>query len=108
MEAAVERNFSNLICDKYNKVRLTFQAEAGFGRINQPKYSRCEKGTRPYVSCHHIREYRYVFGAVEPLTGGTCFVVMPYRNTESMNVFLEELFNTFPRNKIILVCDGAT
>ena len=55
----------------------------------------------------NIREYRYVYGAVEPLTGESCFVVMPYCNTESMNVFLEELSNTFPKDKIILVCDGA-
>lgn len=59
------------------------------------------------MPCHHIREYRYVYGAVEPLTGESCFVVMPYCNTESMNMFLEELSNTFPRDKIILVCDGA-
>ena len=59
------------------------------------------------MPCHHIREYRYVYGAVEPLTGESCFVVMPYCNTESMNVFLEELSNTFPRDKIILLCDGA-
>ena len=59
------------------------------------------------MPCHHIREYRYVYGAVEPLTGESCFVVMPYCNTESMNVFLEELSNTFPKDKIILVCDGA-
>ena len=76
-----------------------FQDEAGFGRINKPKYCWCETKTRPSVPCHHIREYRYVYGAVEPLTGESCFVVMPYCNTESMNVFLEELSNTFPRDK---------
>lgn len=80
-----------------------FQDEAGFGMINKPKYCWCEKGIRPSVPCHHIR----VYGAVEPLTGESCFVVMPYCNTESMNVFLEELSNTFPKDKIILVCDGA-
>ena len=44
-----------------------FQDEAGFGRINKPKYCWCAKGVRPSVPCHHIREYRYVYGAVEPL-----------------------------------------
>ena len=29
------------------KVRLMFQDEAGFGRINKPKYCWCEKGIRP-------------------------------------------------------------
>lgn len=84
-----------------------FQDEAGFGRINKPKYCWCEKGTKPSVPCHHIREYRYAYGAVEPLTGENCFVVMQYCNTDCMNVFLKELSHTFPSDKIILVCDGA-
>ena len=47
-------------------VRLMFQDEAGFGRINKPKYCWSEKGIRPSVPCHHIREYRYAYGANEP------------------------------------------
>ena len=65
-------------------MRLMFQDEAGFGRINHPKYCWCEKGIRPSVPCHHIREYRYAYGAVEPLTGESCFLVMPYCNTACM------------------------
>ena len=30
-------------------VKLMFQDEAGFGRINKPKYCWCEKGIRPNV-----------------------------------------------------------
>ena len=45
-----------------------FEDEAGFGRINKPKRCWCPKGQRPSVPCHHIREYRYAFGAVEPET----------------------------------------
>lgn len=40
-----------------------FQDEAGFGRINKPKYCWCKKGIRPSVPCHHIREYMYAYGA---------------------------------------------
>ena len=46
------------------KVRLMFQDEAGFGRINKPKFCWCPKGIRPSVPCHHIREYRYAYGTV--------------------------------------------
>ncbi len=84
-----------------------FQDEAGFGRINKPKYCWCEKGYRPCVPCHHIREYRYAYGAVEPLTGESYFLVMPCCNTKCMNVFLKGLSQTYPNDKIILVCDGA-
>ena len=89
------------------KVRLMFQDEAGFGRINKPKYCWCAKGTRPSVPCHHIREYRYAYGAVEPLTGESCFWIMPDCNTVCMNLFLKELSNQFPDDIVLLCCDGA-
>ena len=84
-----------------------FQDEAGFGRINKPKYCWCKKGIRPSVPCHHIREYRYVYGAVEPINGNSCFLIMPYCNTACMNVFLDHLSLSYPDDIIILVCDGA-
>jgi putative transposase len=85
-----------------------FQDEAGFGRINKPKYCWCYPGLRPTVPCHHIREYRYAYGAVEPQTGEAFFLVMPYCNTECMNVFLSELSTTYPDDTILLVTDGAS
>lgn len=84
-----------------------FQDEAGFGRINKPKYCWCKKGIRPSVPCHHIREYRYVYGAVEPATGENYFWIMPYCNTEYMNAFLRNLSKDFSDDEIVLVCDGA-
>ena len=84
-----------------------FQDEAGFGRINKPKYCWCEKGIRPTVPCHHIREYRYAYGAVDPVTGDSCFLVLPYCNSKWMNVFLDELSRQFPEDMILLCCDGA-
>jgi len=84
-----------------------FEDEAGFGRINKPRYCWCFPGLRPTVPCHHIREYRYAYGAVEPLTGESFFLVMPSCDTECMNVFLEKLSEKYTSDKIILVCDGA-
>jgi len=84
-----------------------FQDEAGFGRINKPKYCWCPKEVRPRVPCHHIREYRYAYGAIEPLTGESCFLVMPYCNTSCMNIFLDELSKKYPDDIILLCCDGA-
>jgi putative transposase len=88
-------------------VRLMFQDEAGFGRINKPKYCWCFPGFRPTVPCRHIREYRYAYGAAEPLTGESFFLVLPYANTICMNIFLHGLSEQYPDDKIILVCDGA-
>lgn len=84
-----------------------FQDEAGFGRINKPKYCWCFPGLRPNVPCHHIREYRYAYGAVEPVTGESFFLVLPYCNTDCMSVFLRELSAEYPNDFILLVADGA-
>ena len=84
-----------------------FQYEAGFGRINRPKYCWCKKGVRPSVPCHHIREYRYAYGAVEPKAGDSFFLVMPYCNTTCMNIFLEKLSLAYSDDIILLCCDGA-
>ena len=88
-------------------VRLLFQDEAGFGRISKPRYCWCKKGMRPSVPCHHIREYRYAYGAVEPLTGQSFFLVLPYCNTTCMNLFLEGLSRNYKEDEIVLCCDGA-
>ena len=94
-------------CEPNSRVRLMFQDEAGFGRINKPKRCWCNKKIRPSVPCHHIREYRYAYGAVEPMTGDNFFLVMPYCSTNCMNTFLEELAKQYPQDQILLVCDGA-
>jgi len=91
----------------YLNVKLMFQDEAGFGRINKPKYCWAPKGIRPSVPCHHIREYRYAYGAVEPLTGDSFFLMLPYSDSVCMNVFLEKLSEEYPTDLILLVCDRA-
>ena len=85
-----------------------FQDEAGFGRINKPKRCWAPKGIRPCVPCHHIREYRYAYGAVEPATGDSFFLVLPYANTVCMELFLSELSKTFPDEMILLAVDRAS
>lgn len=84
-----------------------FQDEAGFGRINKPKYCWCMRGIRPTVPCHHIREFRYTYGAVEPQTGESFFLVLPYCNTDCMSVFLRELSVAYPNDFILMIVDGA-
>jgi putative transposase len=84
-----------------------FGDEAGFGRINKPKYCWCFPGLRPCVPCQHIREYRYAYGSVDPVTGDSFFLVMPYSNTDCMNVFLDELSKEWPNDFILLAVDRA-
>lgn len=88
------------------KVRIMFQDEAGFGRINKPRNCWCEKGMRPTVPCHHTREYMYAFGGVDPIEGDSCFLVLPY--TPEMNPIEQiwkELRQIGFRNEIFATLD---
>lgn len=85
-----------------------FQDEAGFGRINKPRYCWCFPGLRPSVPCHHIREYRYVYGVAEPLTGDSFFRIFSHCDTVCMNIFLKHLSERFADDRIVMVCDGAS
>ena len=89
-------------------VRLMFEDEAAFGRINKPKYCWCDDGIRPIVPSQHIREYRYTYGSVEPLTGDSFFLVLPYNNSDCMNIYLDNLSKHYIDDHIVLVCDRGS
>ena len=76
-------------------VRIMFQDEAGFGKISKSKYCWSRKHVRPSVPSHHVREYRYVYGAVEPLSKEKFFLVLSRCDTVNMNVFLEYLLKQY-------------
>ena len=85
-----------------------FQDEAGFGRISKPRSCWVKGSQRPRVPCHHIREYRYAYGAVDPHDGEHFFIIAPYCNSDWMNCFLKELSEFYPDDHIILVMDNAS
>jgi putative transposase len=59
------------------------------------------------VPCHHVREFRYAYGAVSPIDGELFALVLPYADTICMNVFLRELSEAYPNDYILLVVDNA-
>ena len=88
-------------------IRLYYQDEARFGRINTVQKCWCMRGIIPAVQQQLIREYSYLFTAVCPQTGTTCSLVMPVANTEAMNIFLKTLAEQQHNERIILCMDKA-
>lgn len=88
-------------------VRLMFQDEAGFGRINKPRSCWISDKMRPTIAGQHIREYRYAYGAVDPMDGENYFIIAPACNSDWMGAFLSELSTAYPDDHLILVMDNA-
>ena len=100
-----KRVFHNLTDGK--KYVSCFRTKRGSDVSTNRNTAGAKKGFRPSVPCHHVREYRYAYGAVEPVTGESFFLIMPYCDTDCMNMFLQELSKKYADDVIILVCDGA-
>ena len=84
-----------------------FQDEAIFGRIGKVYKCWTWSGFRPVTIQQRIREYRYLFGSVEPSTGDSFFMIYNGCDTAFMNNYLEELSKAFPDEYILLACDNA-
>ena len=88
-------------------LRVMFQDEARFGRINNPKRCWCKKGIRPIVGRQIVREYTYAYGAFSPKDGVADFLILPNMDGINMSIFLEELSSRHKDEYILLVCDKA-
>ncbi len=83
------------------------QDEGRFGRINEPQKCWSPKGIRPLVGKQIVREYIYAYSAVCPENGKITSLILPYSNTECMNIFLKQVSKDFRDNFIIMQVDGA-
>lgn len=89
------------------KVRIMFQDEAGFGRISTIAACWVPEGVRATVPSQQIREYNYIYGAVDPRDGERFFITAPTCNSLWMSAFLEALSKAYPDDLIILIMDNA-
>jgi len=98
-------NFPTLVKEK--PVMLFFQDEGRFGRINC--LSKCWVPPKERATVEHqtIRQYTYVYTAICPQTGENYSLILPYANTESMNLFMNGLSEEFKNYRIILTMDNA-
>lgn len=104
MEAAAE----SFVKEDKRPLRVYFQDEARFGRMQNSVSCWAPEGFRPSVKLQRVREYTHVYSAVCPIDGDSFSLILPYANTEMMTIFLRK-FSEYSQNyRIIMVMDGAS
>jgi len=88
-------------------VIIMAQDEGRFGRITDIRKCWAPKGIRPRVPQQIVRTFLYVYAAVCMVLGKMTSLILPYANTEMMNLFLEEVSNDFKNYFVIMLVDGA-
>jgi transposase len=65
-------------------------------------------GIRPLISSEIRREYLYLFGLIEPLTGKDFMMELPSLDTASMQVFMNEFSGEDEESLHLIIVDNAT
>jgi len=106
LQNSVNRIFIVNNLDK-DKVIIMTQDEGRFGRVNIPKASWAPLGIRPVVGKQVVRQSFYVYCAVAPSLGIISSLILPFANTDMMNLFLDNVSKEFRNNEVIMQIDGA-
>lgn len=88
-------------------VLIMAQDEGCFGRISRAKRCWIPPGRRPHVPAQVVREYTYAYAAVAPVLGQMVSLIFPEVSTEMMNLFLEQVSQTFSKYFVVMQVDQA-
>lgn len=89
-------------------IELWWQDEARVGQQGSLTYVWADKGSRPRAPRDQRYAWAYLFGAVCPERGIGAGLVLPFVNTEAMNLHLAEISRTItPGAHRVLMLDGA-
>lgn len=83
------------------------QDEGRFGRISDHRYCWAPKGMRPKAPRQIVRTFLYVYAAVCMALGRMTSLILPWANTEMMNLFLQEVSEDFKEFFVIMLIDRA-
>lgn len=89
-------------------MEIWFQDEARVGQQGTLTRVWAKRGSRPRSPRDTRYEWSYIFGAVCPGRAVAAGLILPYVNTEAMNLHLAEIAKTVaPEAHALLVLDGA-
>lgn len=88
-------------------VRLLFEDEGRFGRINDPRRCWAPLPLRPIVGQQVVREYLYGFVAVCPFDGQMTCLTLPWADASTMSIFLAHTAGEFAGEYCLMFVDGA-
>ena len=89
------------------RIRLLFQDEGRFGRINDTRRCWAPRHVRPQTSHQVVRESIYAFGAVCPHDGSLASLVLPWSDSETMSIFLAHTAALYADDLCVMLLDQA-
>lgn len=91
----------------FETIRIFCQDETRFGLLPVSSRRITLLGIKPITKVNYTFESFYLYGAVEPITGQSFFLEMPWLNGSCFQVFLDEFAKVYPTSLNILVLDNG-
>jgi transposase len=89
-------------------VRLFCQDESRFGLLPIQRRRLTLTGVKPLGTVQYRLENFYVYGAVEPTTGESFFLELPYLNSANFQIFLNEFSHGYQETLNIILMDNGS
>ena len=97
-----------MLLPKYTHVNIYSQDESRFGLFTRNGRAITAKGIKPVCPYQHKFENTYLFGAFSALNGNSFLLELPFCNTDTFQIFLNEFSNENPTElKVIVLDNGA-
>lgn len=101
---AIAAQYGNL----YQRLRLWVEDETRIGLMPIHRRRITLKGVRPLISSEIVREYEYLFGLIEPLTGKSFMLELPTLDTEMMQLFMDQFAKEDEESLHVVLVDNAS
>ena len=89
-------------------MRLWTQDETRLGLLPIHRKRITAKGVQPTISAEIKREYYYLFGLIEPVTGQDFMLELPRLETQTMQIFMDEFARVDPESLHVILLDNAS
>jgi transposase len=89
-------------------VRIFCQDESRFGLLPIQRRRITMTGVKPLGAVQYGFENFYVYGAVEPTTGESFFLELPYLNSVNFQIFLNEFSHSYQETLNIILMDNGS
>ena len=91
----------------YTTFNLYFEDESRFGLFTRNGRALTARGVKPVCPYDHKFENLYLFGAFSPITGTSFLLEMPYCNSDTFQVFIDQLSIVNKEEFKIMVLDNG-
>ena len=88
-------------------INLYFEDESRFGLLTILRRMITAKGVKPVAPFLHRFDNMYLFGAFSPITGDSCLLEMPHCNSQTFQVFIDQMAAQNPYEFKILILDNG-